>query len=104
MQARGGWRPDLVDQVFGERPIAGTPNDLFWLLDQLPADRAPALSVSCGTEDELLEGNQRLVEALRGKGFPLVSDFGPGIHDWAYWDARIQDVLAWLPLRSPEVL
>lgn len=31
----------------------------------------------------------------RGDG---TADFGPGAHDWAYWDARIQDVLAWLPL------
>jgi S-formylglutathione hydrolase FrmB len=27
-------------------------------------------------------------------------DFSPGAHDWAYWDAKIQDVLAWLPLRA----
>ena len=26
----------------------------------------------------------------------VTTDFGPGDHDWAYWDARIQDVLAWL--------
>ena len=103
MQAHGDWRPELVLQVFGEQPIAGTTNDLFWLLNQLPVDQAPALSISCGTEDELIDSNRRLVEALRSKGFPLVSDFGPGVHDWAYWDARIQDVLAWLPLRSAGV-
>jgi S-formylglutathione hydrolase FrmB len=102
MQTQGVWRPELVHQVFGEQPIAGTPNDLFWLLDQLPVQRAPALSISCGTEDPLLDANRRLVEALRSKGFPLVSDFGPGVHDWAYWDARIQDVLAWLPLRAAD--
>jgi S-formylglutathione hydrolase FrmB len=103
MQRHGVWMPELVDQVFGSEPITGTPNDLFWLIDQVPPDRAPALHVSCGTEDELLGSNRRLVEALRSKAFNLVSDFGPGIHDWAYWDARIQDVLAWLPLRSAEV-
>ena len=30
----------------------------------------------------------------------MTADFGPGAHDWAYWDARIQDVLAWLPLTA----
>ena len=102
MQADSGWRPELVDQVFGKQPVADTVNDLFWLLDQLPVDRSPALHVTCGTEDELLDSNKRLVEALRSKGFPLVSDFGPGIHDWAYWDARIQEVLTWLPIRAAE--
>ncbi|TWH69877.1 hypothetical protein JD77_04892 [Micromonospora olivasterospora] len=31
---------------------------------------------------------------------PLTVDFSPGTHDWAYWDAKIRDVLAWLPLRG----
>ena len=31
---------------------------------------------------------------------PLRSEFSPGAHDWAYWGARIQDVLGWLPLRT----
>ena len=30
----------------------------------------------------------------------MTTSFGPGDHDWAYWDDRIQDVLAWLPLRA----
>ena len=33
-------------------------------------------------------------------GRRVTADFGPGAHDWAYWDATIQDVLAWLPLES----
>jgi S-formylglutathione hydrolase FrmB len=28
----------------------------------------------------------------------VTGDFGLGVHDWACWDARIQDVLAWLPV------
>jgi S-formylglutathione hydrolase FrmB len=31
----------------------------------------------------------------------VATSFGPGAHDWAYWDARIQDVLAWLPPTGP---
>ena len=23
---------------------------------------------------------------------------GPGIHNWAFWDQHIQEILAWLPL------
>jgi len=61
---------------------------------------APALSICCGTEDALIESNRRFADALRAKGLPIVSDFGPGEHEWGYWDSRIQDVLNWLPLKA----
>src|SRR5215203_3136864 len=52
----------------------------------------------CGELDELVGDNRRLVEASAEASVPVTSSFGPGEHDWAYWDATIQDVLAWLPL------
>jgi S-formylglutathione hydrolase FrmB len=30
----------------------------------------------------------------------VTTDLRPGRHEWALWDAVIQDVLAWLPLPS----
>ena len=33
-------------------------------------------------------------------GVPLTTRIGPGDHEWSYWDAQIQDVLDWLPLRT----
>jgi len=30
---------------------------------------------------------------------PLTTRFTPGEHDWAYWDAEIQQVLDWLPIK-----
>ncbi len=36
--------------------------------------------------------------ACTAAGVPVTTSFGPGEHDWAYWDDRIQDVLSWLPL------
>jgi S-formylglutathione hydrolase FrmB len=100
LHALGDWRPDLRDEVFGDQPIADTPNDLYHLLSGLNINAAPALSICCGTEDFLIEANRTFADALRGKGLPIVSDFGPGDHEWGYWDSRIQDVLAWLPLKS----
>jgi S-formylglutathione hydrolase FrmB len=106
---RPGWmarlynwgRPDLLDEVFGDQPIANTPNDLNHLLADLDPKTAPALSLCCGTDDVLIESNRTFVEALRAKGLPIVVDFGPGEHEWGYWDMRIQDVLEWLPLKAP---
>ena len=31
---------------------------------------------------------------------PVDYSEGPGGHEWGYWDARIQDILAWLPLKE----
>lgn len=89
--------------VFGDRQVAGSPDDVLHLLDRAAdrADRLPALYLACGTGDFLYADSVRFAEAARERGVALTADLGPGGHDWAYWDARIQDVLAWLPLRSP---
>ncbi|MGS0687306.1 alpha/beta hydrolase [Nakamurella sp. GG22] len=91
-------RTDVDDRVFGGRSVAGTPDDLFWLIDRFDTADAPALSVSCGTEDPLLESNRRCVSALRAKGIPVDSSFSPGTHEWGYWDREIERLLGWLPL------
>jgi putative tributyrin esterase len=88
-------------RVFGGRAVEGTPDDVLWLLDQADlGSHLPDLYLCCGTEDALYADSVRFRDAARARGVPLTSDFGPGEHDWAYWDTKIQDVLAWLPLRS----
>lgn len=93
------------EACFGDAPVAGTQHDVFWLLEDAgpaPLD-APALYVGCGTEDPLVDVNRRFADSATRLGWDVTTDIGPGDHDWDYWDARIQDVLAWLPLagRSP---
>src|SRR4051794_17141614 len=92
--------PRLFDRVFGDRPLAGGPDDLFALLDAADPATLPKIYVACGTEDALVDDNRALVPAAETAGIAVTSDFGPGEHDWAYWDRTIQDVLAWLPLRK----
>jgi S-formylglutathione hydrolase FrmB len=92
--------PRLFDRVFGDDGPAGTPEDLRWLLQRADAATVPALYVCCGTEDALIDDNRAFVDEANAASIPVTSDFGPGQHDWAYWDATIQDVLAWLPLRA----
>jgi S-formylglutathione hydrolase FrmB len=93
-------RSELMSRIFGPA-VAGTDNDLLAVLDRLDPADAPALSVCCGTGDVLIEHNRKFVDTLRDKHFAVTSDFGPGEHEWGYWDARIRDVLAWLPLEGP---
>ncbi|MEU9739399.1 alpha/beta hydrolase family protein [Micromonospora chersina] len=89
--------PAVWHTVWGDPEVAGPEDDTVSLLERA-GDDLPALYVACGTEDFLYEDNTRFVDTARRRGLPVTVDFGPGDHDWAYWDARIQDVLAWLPL------
>lgn len=96
--------PDLYRTAFGDGPVAGTPDDLLHLLDRAGASGAdlPALYLACGTEDPLLGQNQAFLASAEASGIPVTVDLGPGEHEWGYWDDRIQDVLAWLPLSRPD--
>jgi putative tributyrin esterase len=90
----------LWDTIFDSQPIIGTDDDVVALLQRRAADGAslPELYVCCGTEDALYAENVRFVEAAEDAGVALTTSFGAGIHEWAYWDERIRDVLEWLPL------
>ena len=93
--------PHMLARIFGDRPVAGTGDDLLWLLDRAGAE-LPRLYLGCGTEDPLYQENIAFRDACEGRGIALTVDFGPGEHEWGYWDAKIQDVLAWLPLDPPD--
>ncbi|TRW46827.1 alpha/beta hydrolase [Georgenia yuyongxinii] len=95
-------RDDLYPRIFGDEPIAGGEFDLLALLHRAGAHdvHLPDLYVCCGTDDALLAGNERFRDEAARAGVPLTYDTGAGAHDWAYWDAKIRDVLAWLPVRA----
>jgi S-formylglutathione hydrolase FrmB len=87
--------------IFGDASnITRSGGDLGQLARELAgsARPKPKLYQCCGKEDSLLASNRRFRDALGPLGFDHVYEEGPGLHDWAYWDAAIQRVLAWLPL------
>jgi S-formylglutathione hydrolase FrmB len=93
----------LMQRVFGDGPTEGTDDDVLHLLRSSAGADLPALYVGCGTEDFLHPANQWFIDEAQAAGVPLTVRLGPGDHDWAYWDAQIQDVLAWLPLPPAEL-
>ena len=60
--------------------------------------KIPLLFQACGTEDFLYGENIAFRDHALALGLPLTYVEGPGTHEWGYWDARIRDALAWLPL------
>jgi S-formylglutathione hydrolase FrmB len=95
-QSAGEWRA-----TFGDAEHAVSAGDeLFALAAAADPAETPALYQWCGTEDALLDENRRFGEHTRTLGLPIVSEEGPGGHEWEAWDRMIQRVLDWLPLRE----
>lgn len=86
--------------IFGDSAVGGQ-DDLFALARGLTGLQTPLpkLYQCCGTEDTLLRENRRFAREF-GDAFPIEYHEAPGVHDWAFWDEHIQNVLAWLPLRE----
>ena len=94
-------RPEELALVFGDaRGIAESGGDLQQLARALAGSRGPKPKIfqACGTEDAKLGGNRRFRDFIAPLGFDYQYEEGPGLHDWAYWDAGIQRILRWLPL------
>ncbi|GAA3303811.1 esterase family protein [Dactylosporangium vinaceum] len=89
--------PRMWPRIFGDPPmVENTPDDLLHLIKNVK--NPPLLYSACGTEDHLYPSNVKFRDACAEHNVPLVSEFSPGDHDWRFWDAKIRDVLAWLPL------
>ncbi len=88
--------------IFGSASKAdGTDADLYTVAQKVAAAKSthPRLFVACGTEDELIEENRGFHRHLESVHYEHTYEEGPGKHEWRYWDAQIEQVLAWLPLR-----
>jgi putative tributyrin esterase len=90
----------LVARVFPDRTVAGSDEDLMRLVKEADPATLPRLMLRCGTEDHLVKQNERFVTACAAAGVELDAAFGPGGHEWTYWDEQIQVVLDFLLSRS----
>ena len=93
--------PALFAGNFGEGYRVAPPNDLFAAASavaNLPRESRPRLFQYCGVEDFLYADNVRFRDHLTSLGLLDHWEEGPGGHSWENWDARIQNILKWLPL------
>lgn len=87
--------------VFGDKQVAGSEDDLFELVHRLDASGGPKPKFyqCCGTEDFVYQDNLLFREEWKKTKLDFTYEEGPGTHEWGYWDAKIRDVLKWLPVR-----
>jgi putative tributyrin esterase len=89
-----------LGHIFGEaNALAGSPNDLFSLTEQIVEQGwpRPSLYQWCGTDDFLYTDNVRFREHSESLGLAVTYEEGPDGHEWSCWDTQIQRVLSWLP-------
>lgn len=71
-------------------------NDIFRMIRDFSPEKIknlPFIYLDCGTEDFLIRNNLDFAALLREKKVPHEFRALPGKHDWAYWDAQVQEFL-----------
>ncbi len=82
--------------IFGGN-IGGTREDILTLLKECDPAIRPALWMSCGIEDFLIDDNRRTHETMESLGIPHFYREDPGYgHGWNYWDLMIQEALVFI--------
>lgn len=81
----------VIRGIFGENPTVPASSSLYTLCDHME-DGAKALPfmMTCGTEDELFEDNEKFFAHMKAHGMNVTFDAWPGIHEWGFWDKSIQ--------------
>lgn len=64
---------------------------LHWL--DTHRDQLPPLRFDCGVDDQLIESNRRLHQALAQRSIPHDYTEFPGGHEWSYWQRHLPDTL-----------
>jgi putative tributyrin esterase len=96
-QADQAWLESMRN-VFGDlSKVPHSEHDLFTLAEKVSKARVkPRLYQCCGTEDFLYADNLRFRDMADKLPLDLTYEEGPGDHNWAYWDRKIQDILTWM--------
>ena len=72
------------------------PRYLMEMIRNDPDRSFPSFYIACGLQDDLLESNRSIAQALKEAGADVIYEEGEGFHDWYFWDEYIQHVLKWL--------
>lgn len=91
------------DLIFEDKnKLKGSKDDLFYLAEKASASegKRPKLYQCCGTEDFLYEDNIRFRDFISKLSFDYTYEEERGMHEWGYWDKKIQKVLRWLPIKK----
>ncbi len=85
---------EIQRDVFGvNNTVAGTQDDLFYLVKHYTYPQTVRLYLTCGEEDFLYQNNLRFSEAVSKSPLPYYFRSAHGVHDWKFWDMQIQEAI-----------
>lgn len=92
------WRCIFDHNMQSPKELAGTEHDLFYLADKQKEQGMPfpKTFIWCGTDDWLLDSNNRFSAHLNALGVAHEYRTSEGNHSWKWWDMHIQSALAYL--------
>lgn len=92
------WRCIFDHNMQSPAELAGTEHDLLCLADRMAEQGTPfpKTFIWCGTDDWLLDSNNRFSAHLTSLGVDHKYETSEGNHSWKYWDMHIQSALAYL--------
>ena len=76
-------------------------NDPFRLSDALPEEKRPRVFLCCGTEDFLLDVNERFYHHLKDR-YDLTVVWKLGGHEFVYWNERLKEMFQWFMAKELE--
>lgn len=90
-----GWYPTIEQMNTPDRAMPDLEDaDVFGHASRLArAERKPAISFDCGTEDFLIEHNRNLHAHMDRIGLAHHYAEHPGAHTWDYWDDHVREAL-----------
>jgi enterochelin esterase family protein len=89
------WLPLKHPSLFGfSHALSGYYSDA--LIAALPKRRGLPMQTTliCGSDDELVATNRKLVQALRANHASFQYREDPGTHTWQYWSHRVVEMLS----------
>lgn len=85
-----------LDAVFGPERVVPDTDDLFELAKMKADDpERPKVFMAIGYSDALYDMTKRLAAEFRRLNYDFTYMESEGVHDWAFWDKYIKEVLAW---------
>ena len=88
-----------TDQTVGKwKEIKGSGRDILKMLDDLKGDYSnlPEIYMICGSEDYLTQTNRDYAKEFEKRNIKATYKEYPGIHEWAFWDEHLKEVMEWL--------